>query len=356
GAVDCGSGFTPGMEAARLIMKAGGRPKRSIMVHLFAAEENGIIGAQSWVRKNPDKVPNIAALMNRDHNPSAINSVTVPTTWEADFGKITAPIHGLNPRFPFELIVNRYPSAPSTRPGGTDASAFSMVRVPTLRMGELTDYEYSRAWHTLYDTYNEVVPYTEHQEHSALVMAILAYGIANLDHLLTRDGVYLEEGMYVDIDTDKGRFIVSLDYENAPETVASFVTLFEAPGGQGGGRARRGRRSEGPAIGVINNIDSRTAARAEITLEANRDRAVDRLPRESNPGLNHRQAGVLGMISPTQFYITSGSKPDYDGRYTPIGTVLVGQDIVNSLAENDEIRGVSITRVGEKAMQFNRQQ
>src|SRR5512137_2694646 len=42
GAVDDGSGFAPAMEAVRLITAAGGRPKRSIIVMLFAAEESGL--------------------------------------------------------------------------------------------------------------------------------------------------------------------------------------------------------------------------------------------------------------------------------------------------------------------------
>jgi len=296
GAVDCGSGFTPAMEAARLIMAAGGRPKRTIMVHLFAAEEIGIVGSQSWVRKNPSKIPNIAALMNRDHNPSAINSVTIPETWTADFEKIVKPIYGLNPKFPFELIINRYPGTPASRPSGTDASAFSMVRVPTLRMGELTDYVYGRAWHTLFDTYNEVVPYKEHQEHSALVMAILSYGIANLDHLLTRDRVYLTDGMYADINTDKGRVIASLDYKDVPSTVQSFIKLFESPDDQGSRRRRR--RGNVPAIGVFNKIDSKTAAQGAITKDPYKGRAVSRLPKEKNTELSHDKAGVLGMLSP----------------------------------------------------------
>jgi len=350
GAVDCGCGITTAMEAARLISMAGGKPKRTVMAILFAAEEMGIIGAQSWVRKNREKIPNVAALINRDHNPAAIHNVSVPETWAADFEKITKPLIGLNPNFPFELIVNPYPAVKSTRPGGTDASAFSMVGVPTLRTGEMTDYNYSRAWHTLYDTYNEVAPYTEHQEHAALVEAVLAYGIANLDHQLTREKVYLTDGLYADINTDKGRIIASLDFEEVPKTVESFIRLFEAPGARR--RMRRGQR--GPAIGVFNNIDSRTAAQGVLTSDTYKNRAVSALPGERNSSVSHDKAGILGMLSPTSFYLTSGDKSSYDRRYTPIGTVIAGLDIVGTFAEGDSIRSVRITRVGPKATNFRR--
>ncbi|MFC1563628.1 M28 family peptidase [candidate division KSB1 bacterium] len=351
GAVDCGSGITPAMEAARLIMKAGGRPKRSIMVVLFAAEEMGIIGAQSWIKNNSEKIPNLGLLMNRDYNPGGIKSISVPETWMADFEKITAPLKGLNPNFPFELIMNPYPGVRSTRPGGTDASAFSMAGVPTLRFGEITDYNYSRAWHTLYDGYADVAPYREHQEHTALVLAVTAYGIANLDHQLTREKYYLADGLYADINTDKGRIIASLDYEEVPETVNSFIRMFEDPNQP---RRRRGERR--PPIGIFNNIDSGTAAHGILTSEAHKSRAVSRLPGERNPITSHDEKGILGMPGPASFYLTSDRKTSYNGKYTPIGKVIAGFNVISTIAEGDSIRSVTITRVGKNATEFKRQQ
>jgi len=354
GAVDCGSGVTPAMEAGRLISLAGAKPKRTIMVHLFAGEEAGILGASAWVRQNPSKIPNIAILMNRDYTPGAIIGVTVPTSWADDFERITKPVLGLNSRFPFEgVTVNSYPGVQSTRLGGTDASAFSMVGVPTIRFREETQYVYRRAWHTLFDTYNEVVPYSEHQEHTALCLAIMAYGISNLDHQLSREGVYLPDGLYVDLNTEKGRIIAELDFEKTPATVASFVQLFEDPNAQRG-RRRGGRGRRGPAIGVVNNIDSKVATQASITAENYKKRAVSKLKKEKNPDLKHNQAGVLGMMNPTKFYVTSGKKSDYDKKYTAIGKVIAGLNIVGKIAEGDSLQSVRITRVGQKATDFNR--
>ena len=33
----------------------------------------------------------------------------------------------------------------------------------------------------------------EYQEHAAIATAVVIYGIANLDHLLSRDGYYIEK-------------------------------------------------------------------------------------------------------------------------------------------------------------------
>ena len=91
GAVDDGSGFAPSMEAIRLIQAAGGRPKRSIAVILFAAEEIGLVGSQAWLKHHPGIASHITMMINRDGSPSAITGAVVPETWLADFKRITAP-------------------------------------------------------------------------------------------------------------------------------------------------------------------------------------------------------------------------------------------------------------------------
>ncbi|MBN2416836.1 M20/M25/M40 family metallo-hydrolase [bacterium] len=350
GAVDCGSGITPAMEAMRLLAKSGVKPKRTIMAILFAGEEAGILGASAWVKQNPSKLEKIAVLMNRDYTPGAITGITVPASWEEDFQKIVKPLEGLNEEFPFEgITVNPYPGPPSTRLGGTDASAFQMVSVPTIRFREESGYSYRRAWHTLYDTYNEVVPYSRHQEHTALCLAIIAYGIGNLDHLLSREGIYLDDGLYADINTDKGRMIVELDYRNAPLTAASFTRLFESErGGRRGMRGFFGRGSRPPAIGVFGRDGTAT-----LISESILERADKKLRKEANPDLKHDDAGVLGMMDGRGFYLTTKKMKEYDGRFTPIGQVMVGRDIVKTIAAGDSLRGVSIIRVGEKAAAFN---
>ncbi|MCP4713223.1 MAG: M20/M25/M40 family metallo-hydrolase [Planctomycetes bacterium] len=193
GAVDNGSGFTPAMEAIRMIAKAGGRPKRTIMVHLWAAEERGLVGSQSWIKKNPDKIPYIAACFNRDGGTNAIVGLSVSEAMYADFEKICAPLDGLNPDFPFELTKSQPRNRP-TRAGGSDSSSFSMAGVPALgwRTQDVFDLgvSYGETWHTNLDSYNKVVP--EYQEHTALAIALVVYGVGNLDHQLSREGYFLD--------------------------------------------------------------------------------------------------------------------------------------------------------------------
>ena len=243
GATDDLSGSTPAIEALRILAAAGVKPKRTIMAHLFAAEELGILGSQAWLKQNANKLPAIGVNINRDYNPGAVTGVTVPPTWQADFEKITAPLAKLNPAWPFTLTVSPYPLTKALRPGGTDATAFSMLGVPTLRLAEKTEHVYNSTYHTLWDTYDDALPYARHQEHTALVLAVMAYGVGNLDHPLTREGFYLPDGMYADIYTPKGRILTTLDYENAPETVKAFLAMFDTPAGATGRRPRRAGRT-----------------------------------------------------------------------------------------------------------------
>lgn len=194
GGVDCGVGVTNAMEAARLIMKAGGRPKRTMLFMLFAGEEFGLLGSKSWVKNNEDKWEKISNMFNRDGGPSCPTGIRVPAAMRADFEKICAPINGINPEFPFE-ILEREPREKPTRPWGTDSGPFAVEGIPTL--GPETGYprgdnfSYREIWHTERDHYHKMIP--DYQEHSAVVTAVLAYGVANLDHLLSREGYYIEK-------------------------------------------------------------------------------------------------------------------------------------------------------------------
>jgi hypothetical protein len=193
GGVDCGSGTTPAIESARLIIEAGGKPKRSIVVCLWAGEEFGLLGSKHWVLNNEDKWPKIANYFNRDGGPTVANSLSVPEAMYKDFEKICKPLNSINPDFPFTLRKSE-PRRKPTRAGGSDHAYFSINGVPTISFGtgdpKGYDFSYGEIWHTERDTYNMSIP--EYQEHTAVVQAVVVYGIANLDHLLSREGMYRE--------------------------------------------------------------------------------------------------------------------------------------------------------------------
>lgn len=196
GGVDDGSGISPAMEAARLIMAAGGKPRRTILVCLWAAEEFGLLGSKHWVETNKDKLLRISNYFNRDGGPTVATGLVVPEAMYDDFEKVCKPLNSINQEFPFKLSKNT--NAPRARPvsaGGSDHAYFAMNGVPTLafEVPDLKgyDFSYQEIWHTENDLYGKSIP--EYQEHTSIVTAVVVYGLANLDHLLSREGLYLDD-------------------------------------------------------------------------------------------------------------------------------------------------------------------
>jgi len=206
GGVDDGSGMTPVMEAARLMLEAGAKPKRTVLVCLWAAEEFGLYGSKHWVESNKDKLPHISNYFNRDGGPTVTSGLTVPEAMYEDFEKVCEPLNSINPDFPFKLSKNTRPPRPKpTTARGSDHAWFAMNGVPTLSF-ELADskgynFSYGEIWHTENDLYTKSIP--EYQEHSSVVISVVVYGLANIDHLLSREGLYAEEEEKDEPETNK---------------------------------------------------------------------------------------------------------------------------------------------------------
>jgi carboxypeptidase Q len=362
GAVDDGSGFAPAMEALRLIQAAGGKPKRSIVVILFAAEEQGLVGSQAWLKNHPGIAAKIMLMVNRDGSPSAITGASVPETWFPDFKTITAPLISLNPKWPFKL-ERGVPRAHATSPGGTDSSSFEMDNVPTLRFQTQTDYPYNHAWHTLSDVYSELVPYTAQQQHSALVTSVVAFGAANLARPLPKEGVYLADGLYADIAVGPAEaplhIMTGLDFANAPLQTANFVRIVEGKGGgqrgqgmgpRGGGPPGGGPRPEVPPIGKIDVRDGLVAGL--VVSDVQKSVAIPKLPLSRNAAIKHDGPGILGVTGPNAFYLTLRKRASLDKTATALGRAIAGLDLLKTIKKGDAIRSIRIVRVGQAARDF----
>ena len=193
GGVDCGSGCSAVMEAARMIAVSGAKPKRTMYFILFAAEEFGLLGAEAWVKAHPEKLDGISNMFNRDGGPLAYTSFSVPASLVDEFEKISEPLREAFPDYGF--TVNAMTPRPRpTSTGGTDASVFSIRGVPTVGMRETDakgyDFQYREIWHTERDTFTESIP--EYQEQAAAALAIIGLGTANLDEKFPRNEVYTD--------------------------------------------------------------------------------------------------------------------------------------------------------------------
>lgn len=351
GAVDNGSGVTPMMEAMRMLALSGAKPKRSIMVQIYAGEERGLLGSKSWVVKNKKLLSKISVMLNKDFGTNPIVGISVPKVMMEETKAVVEPILNAGLKYPFKLNESG-PFRKAGR-GGTDSHSFLMEGVPTPRLNSEGPHQYGRIWHTLFDTYNEVIP--EAQEDAAIKIALLAYGFANLERILPREEAFVPDGIYADVNTNKGRITFALDYEHAPMTVANFVGLTE-------GTIKNTAIAEGKPY--YNKVLWHRVVPGHViqagmpnTGEETEGPGYD-FPNEIYNGLSHNKAGMLGMANAgphtngSQFYITLADRSYLDGNYTLFGWVTDGMDVVNKIAQGDTIRNISITRIGDKANEF----
>ena len=80
---------------------------------------------------------------------------------------------------------------------------------------------------------------------------------------------------------------------------------------------------------------------------------------EFHPDLKHDAPGILSMANAgpgtngSQFFITHVPTPWLDGNHTVFGKVIEGQEVVDTIAQDDVIENLEIIRVGEEAEKFN---
>jgi len=356
GAVDNASGATVAMEAARLILAAGGRPKRTIMVQLWAAEEYGLLGSSAWVKQNPDKLPRISAVFNRDGGTNCISGLAVSKTMMSDFQQVIKPILGLNPKYPFELTERSRPVRKGGR-GSTDTFSFLQKEVPAFGFSTKGEQQYGRTWHTTLDTYDEIIP--AYEEYSSLVTAVVAYGIANLDHLLSREENFMPNGIYADFNTNKGRISVLLDYKKAPMTVANFIGLAEGTLTNASYPKGIPFYKESIWHRVVKGHVIQGGEPAIVKDPANSDvnSTGYEIPNEISD-LSHNKAGMIGMANSgpntntCEYYITLADRSYLDGNYTLFGEVVDGMYVVSKIEKGDTTHSITIVRAGPDAEKF----
>ncbi len=352
GAVDNASGVSPMMEAMRILMKAGAKPKRTILVVLFANEERGLIGSKAWVHRNKDLLPEISAMLNKDFGTNPIVGISVPSVMLPEINKVASLIEGAQLKYPFKVIESG-PFRKAGR-GGTDSFTFMLEGVPTPGLRSQGPQVYGKTWHTPEDTYDEIIP--DAQEDAAVKIALLAYGIASLDKPLTREGAFLPDGIYADLNTNKGRITLNLDYQHVPMTVANFVGLAEGTiknsAVEFGKPYFNGSKWHRVVPGHV--IQAGIPVSKDSTIEG----PGYEFPNEIYKGLRHSKAGMLGMANSgphtngSQFYITLADRSYLDDNYTLFGSVVEGMDVVEKTVQGDTIKSIAITRIGDKANNF----
>jgi hypothetical protein len=189
GAADNGTGVAAAMEAARILMETGARPRRTIRFILFGGEELGKVGSQAYVADHPDLMPRVSAMLNMDQGGDHISGIYATDDLMADFEKVFAPVKSLSSHMPFAIQrVEHLTQIIADCCGGagtSDHGPFFEAGVPAFNWLQKGQNPVQYRPHTKYDTYEYVNP--EYQKHSATVIALAALGMANLPHMLSRE-------------------------------------------------------------------------------------------------------------------------------------------------------------------------
>jgi hypothetical protein len=179
GAQDNGTGSATALEAARLIAALGVRPARTIRFVLYSGEEQGLLGSRAYVKAHQAELEKTSIVMTHDAGATFLAGLDSTYAMLADMRAVTAPLADLDARFPFEItevdgLVNS---------GDSDHAPFIQAGVPSFFWHQ-SERDYEHVHHTQHDRF-EAIPQDE-LAHSARVVAVCAFGFANLDHRLDR--------------------------------------------------------------------------------------------------------------------------------------------------------------------------
>lgn len=164
----------------------------------------------------------------------------------------------------------------------------------------------------------------------------------------------LADGLYADIQTNKGDILVKLNYKETPMTVANFVSL-----------------ADGTNTLVADSLKGKPfydglkfhRVVKDFMIQGGDPTATGaggpgyKFPDEITD-LQHDTPGILSMANSgpdtngSQFFITHKPTPWLDGMHSVFGKVVIGQSVVDTIQQSDSIVKVDIIRVGSEANKF----
>lgn len=188
GTTDNGTGCATTLEAARILMKSGVKPKRTIRFMLWSGEEQGLLGSRAYVKAHPELMPKISAVLVHDGGTNYLSGINHTEAMTSDMQQAFAAVLAIDhPEMKFTLR-----KTPGLFGGGSDHASFLGAGVPGFFWGQAGKARYVETHHTQFDTYDRAIP--QYQQHSSHVIALAAYGIADLDRLLPREGLTARGG------------------------------------------------------------------------------------------------------------------------------------------------------------------
>ena len=165
----------------------------------------------------------------------------------------------------------------------------------------------------------------------------------------------MQDGLYAKFNTSKGEILVALEYKKVPGTVGNFVALAE-------GNMENSAKPQGTPY--YNGLKFHRVI-PDFMIQGGCPQGTGtgnpgyKFADEFHPELKHSGPGVLSMANAgpgtngSQFFITHIETPWLDNMHTVFGNVIEGQDVVDSIAQGDELTTLEIIRKGAEAEGFN---
>ncbi len=185
GATDNAIGCAVMMEAARILQSLGVKPRRTIRVALWSAEEQGLLGSQAYVKEHfgtaeqpKPEFFKLGAYFNVDSGTGRVRGASIfgPPQDADALRDILASFSDLG----FAGVI----PTKSRRLGGTDSTSFSRAGLPGVGLGQDPIEYMTDTWHTNIDTYERIID--EDARKSAIIVAGAVYQLAMRDDLLPR--------------------------------------------------------------------------------------------------------------------------------------------------------------------------
>ena len=165
----------------------------------------------------------------------------------------------------------------------------------------------------------------------------------------------MQEGLYAQINTNKGEIILILHHDKAPGTVANFINLSE-------GKIKNSHKPMN-----VPYYDGLKFHRVipDFMIQTGCPNGTGtgdpgyKFDDEFHPELRHNKPGILSMANSgvstngSQFFITHVATNWLDDKHTVFGEVVEGLDIVNEIQQDDVIDSIIILRVGDEAEKWN---
>ena len=166
----------------------------------------------------------------------------------------------------------------------------------------------------------------------------------------------LNDGLYADIQTNKGDILINLTFKETPVTVANFVSLSEGKNKEVNSEFKGKKYYDGL---IFHRVIENFMIQGGDPSGTGRGGPGYNFKDEFNENLIHDSAGILSMANSgpktngSQFFITHKETPWLNGKHTVFGKVIKGIETVDLIEQNDTIKNVSIIRKGREARAFN---